>query len=341
MSRRRAPAVVLLLTAALAACAVAGLALGPVRIPPAQVLDTVLDGPGRPGAFASIVWDVRMPRVLLGAVVGTGLAVAGTVLQALVRNQLADPFLLGASSGASAGAVAVIVLGAGAGVLGGIGVPLAAFAGSMGALVAVYALARRGGTMTTGRLILAGVAVQYVLSALTSLVLVLAAHPDQMRSVLFWTLGGLGGARWDELALPAVALLLGTGLLIALARPLDLLLAGEEGARTLGLDTGRFRAAVFVLTSLVIGVLVAYSGAIGFVGLMVPHAARMVVGAGHRALLPVAALGGAVFLSLADLLARTAAAPEEIPVGVVTALVGGPFYLWMLRRSTRTEGVAG
>ncbi|AKL69094.1 MULTISPECIES: FecCD family ABC transporter permease [Streptomyces] len=341
MSRRRAPAVVLLLTAALAACAVAGLALGPVRIPPAQVLDTVLDGPGRPGAFASIVWDVRMPRVLLGAVVGAGLAVAGTVLQALVRNQLADPFLLGASSGASAGAVAVIVLGAGAGVLGGIGVPLAAFAGSMGALVAVYALARRGGTMTTGRLILAGVAVQYVLSALTSLVLVLAAHPDQMRSVLFWTLGGLGGARWDELALPAVALLLGTGLLIALARPLDLLLAGEEGARTLGLDTGRFRAAVFVLTSLVIGVLVAYSGAIGFVGLMVPHAARMVVGAGHRALLPVAALGGAVFLSLADLLARTAAAPEEIPVGVVTALVGGPFFLWMLRRSTRTEGVAG
>ncbi|MER5567685.1 iron ABC transporter permease [Streptomyces goshikiensis] len=341
MSRRRAPAVVLLLTAALAACAVAGLALGPVRIPPGQVLDAVLDGPGRPGAFASIVWDVRMPRVLLGAVVGAGLAVAGTVLQALVRNQLADPFLLGASSGASAGAVAVIVLGAGAGVLGGIGVPLAAFAGSMGALVAVYALARRGGTMTTGRLILAGVAVQYVLSALTSLVLVLAAHPDQMRSVLFWTLGGLGGARWDELALPAVALLLGTGLLIALARPLDLLLAGEEGARTLGLDTGRFRAAVFVLTSLVIGVLVAYSGAIGFVGLMVPHAARMVVGAGHRALLPVAALGGAVFLSLADLLARTAAAPEEIPVGVVTALVGGPFFLWMLRRSTRTEGVAG
>ncbi|OKI60594.1 FecCD family ABC transporter permease [Streptomyces sp. MJM1172] len=341
MSRRRAPAAVLLLAAALAACAVAGLALGPVRIPPGQVLDTILVGPGRPGAFASIVWDVRMPRVLLGAVVGAGLAVSGTVLQALVRNQLADPFLLGASSGASAGAVAVIVLGAGAGVLGGIGVPLAAFAGSMGALVAVYALARRGGTMTTGRLILAGVAVQYVLSALTSLVLVLAAHPDQMRSVLFWTLGGLGGARWDELALPAVALLLGTGLLIALARPLDLLLAGEEGARTLGLDTGRFRAAVFVLASLVTGVLVAYSGAIGFVGLMVPHAARMAVGAGHRALLPVAALGGAVFLSLADLLARTAAAPEEIPVGVVTALVGGPFFLWMLRRSTRTEGVAG
>ncbi|MFH7597816.1 iron ABC transporter permease [Streptomyces racemochromogenes] len=338
--RRRTAAVLALLAAALAGSAVAGLALGPVRIAPGQVLDVLSAGPeGRRGAFASIVWDVRMPRVLLGAVVGAGLAVAGAVLQALVRNALADPFLLGASSGASAGAVLVIVLGVGAG--SAVGLPLAAFAGSLAALVAVYALARRGGTMTTGRLILAGVAVQYVLSALTSLVLVVSAHPDQMRSVLFWTLGGLGGARWEELALPAGALLAGTGLLVALARPLDLLLAGEEGARTLGLDTGRFRAAVFVLSSLVIGVLVAYSGAIGFVGLMVPHAARMVVGAGHRRLLPVCALAGAVFLTLADLLARTVAAPEEIPVGVVTALVGGPFFLWMLRRSTRSEGVAG
>lgn len=331
-----------LLAVALAASMVAGLALGPVRIPPGQVVDIVLGGPGARGAFASIVWDVRMPRVLLGAVVGAGLAVAGAVLQALVRNPLADPFLLGASSGASAGAVLVIVSGAGAATAaGGLGLPAAAFAGSMAALVAVYALARRGGTMTTGRLILAGVAVQYVLSALTSLVLVLSAKPDQLRTAVFWTLGGLGGARWDELALPAAALLAGTGLLTALARPLDLLLAGEEGAQTLGLDTGRFRAAVFVLASLVTGVLVAYSGAIGFVGLMVPHAARMAVGAGHRALLPVAALAGAVFLVLADLVARTAAAPEEVPVGVVTALVGGPFFLWMLRRTSRTEGVAG
>ncbi|MFF7498482.1 FecCD family ABC transporter permease [Streptomyces lavendulae] len=347
MKRGRTATVLLLLAAALAASAVAGLALGPVRIAPGRVLDLLLAGPGaRGGAFASIVWDVRMPRVLLGAVVGAGLAVTGTVLQALVRNQLADPFLLGASSGASAGAVLVIVFGTAAGAgavgaLGGAGVPLAAFAGSMAALVTVYALARRGATMTTGRLILAGVAVQYVLYALTSLVLVLSASPDQMRSVLFWTLGGLGGARWSELALPAAALFVGTGVLVTLARPLDLLLAGEEGAHTLGLDTGRFRAAAFVLTSLVIGVLVASSGAIGFVGLMVPHAARMVVGAGHRALLPVAALGGAVFLTLADLLARTAAAPEEIPVGVVTALVGGPFFLWMLRRSGRGEGVTG
>ncbi|WP_328971807.1 FecCD family ABC transporter permease [Streptomyces sp. NBC_00239] len=334
------PAVLLLLAAALAGSAVAGLALGPVRMAPGEVLRIVVDGE-RTGAYAAIVWDVRMPRVLLGAVVGAGLAVAGTVLQALVRNQLADPFLLGASSGASAGAVAVIVLGAGAGIATSVALPAAAFAGSTFALVAVYALARRGGTMTTGRLILAGVCVQYILSALTSLVLVMAAQAEHLRSIMFWTLGGLGGARWSELGLPAAALALGTGLLLALARPLDLLLAGEEGAHTLGLDTGRFRAAVFVLTSLVVGILVAASGAIGFVGLMVPHAARMAVGSAHRRLLPVAALGGALFLTLADLAARTVAAPEEIPVGVVTALAGGPFFLWLLRRSQRAEGLTG
>ncbi|WP_443059054.1 FecCD family ABC transporter permease [Streptomyces sp. NBC_00388] len=318
--------------------AVAALALGPVRIPPGEVLQAVFGRP-RKGAYASIVWDVRAPRVVLGAVVGAGLAVTGTVLQALVRNPLADPFLLGASSGASAGAVTVIVLGAGAATT--VALPAAAFAGSMGALVAVYVMARRGGTVTTGRLILAGVAIQYILSAFTSLVLVLSAEAEHARSILFWTLGGLGAARWDQLALPTAVLVLGIGLLAALARPLDLLLTGEEAAHTLGLDTGRFRGGVFVLVSLVIGVLVACSGAIGFVGLMVPHAARLTVGAGHRRLLPVAALGGAVFLLLADLLARTAAAPQEIPAGVVTALAGGPFFLWLLRRSARTEGIAG
>ncbi|MFF3781923.1 FecCD family ABC transporter permease [Streptomyces sp. NPDC001933] len=324
----------------LLAAAVAGLVLGPVRIPPGEVLSTVLGGE-RSGAFPTIVWEVRLPRVLLGAVVGAGLALSGAVLQALVRNPLADPFLLGASSGASAGAAVVVVLGVGAGVATDVALPLAAFAGSMTALVAVYAMARRGGTMTTGRLILAGVAIQYVLSAFTSLILVLSSRAEHVREIMFWTLGGLGGARWDQLALPAVVLCVGAVLLISLARPLDLLLTGEEGARSLGLDPGRFRGGVFVLVSLIIGVLVAYSGAIGFVGLMVPHAARLIVGASHRRLLPVTALGGAVFLLLADLLARTVAAPREIPAGVVTALVGGPFFLWLLRRSSRTEGITG
>ncbi|MFE0175633.1 FecCD family ABC transporter permease [Streptomyces sp. NPDC059002] len=328
------------LTAALAAAIVAGLALGSVRIPPGNVIE-ILTGNAEPSPFRTIVLDVRLPRVLLGATVGAGLAVIGTVLQALVRNPLADPFLLGVSSGASVGAVGAIVLGGTFGVGSALAttvtIPAAAFAGALIALVLVYALARSGGGFATGRLILAGVAVSYILTALTSLILVTADSADHLKEVLYWTLGGLGSARWDMLALPCVALVAGTALLMALARPLDLLLVGEEGATVLGLDTARFRAAVFVLASLLTGVLVAYSGAIGFVGLMVPHAARMLVGAAHRPLLPVVALMGAVFLVVADLAARTVAAPQDIPVGVLTALTGGPFFLWLLRR--RTEGV--
>ncbi|OEJ26693.1 iron ABC transporter [Streptomyces agglomeratus] len=337
--RLRYTLLVAALAALLAAAAVAGLALGSVRIPAPQVLE-IVTGAADAGPYRTIVLDVRLPRVLLGAVVGAGLAVIGTVLQALVRNPLADPFLLGVSSGASVGAVGVIVLGIGAGLATTVTVPLAGFAGALASLVLVHALARGGGAMTTGRLLLAGVAVSYILSALTSLLMVTSARADHLKEILYWTLGGLGSARWDMLALPTTVLALGTALLVTLARPLDLLLAGEEGATVLGLDTGRFRAAVFVLASLLTGVLVAFSGAIGFVGLMVPHAARMAVGAGHRRLLPVAALGGAAFLVLADLAARTVAAPQDIPVGVLTALTGGPFFLWLLRRRAygTTEG---
>ncbi|MFF9339502.1 MULTISPECIES: FecCD family ABC transporter permease [unclassified Streptomyces] len=333
--RLRHAAVLAGLLAALAAAVLASLALGSVRIPPGQVLDA-LTGRAAPSPYRTIVLDVRLPRVLLGAVVGAGLAVVGTVLQALVRNRLADPFLLGISSGASTGAVLVIVLGIGASTA--LALPAGAFAGSLLALVLVYGLARRGSTMTGPRLVLAGVAVSYVLSALTTLLLVTAGRPEHFQEALHWSLGGLGSARWDTLPLPAAVLVLGTGVLLALARPLDLLLTGEEDATALGLDTGRFRAAVFVLASLVTAVMVAASGAVGFIGLMAPHAARLAVGAPHRRLLPVAALGGAVALVAADLGARTLAAPQDIPVGVLTALTGGPFFLWLMRR--RPEGAA-
>ncbi|NEE13743.1 iron ABC transporter permease, partial [Streptomyces sp. SID7499] len=257
------------LAALLAAAVLAALALGSVRIPPGQVL-SILTGRADASPFRTIVLDVRLPRVLLGIVVGAGLAVIGTVLQALVRNQLADPFLLGVSSGASTGAVLVIVLGIGATLATTVTIPAAAFAGALLSLLLVYTLARGGGGLTTNRLVLAGVAVSYVLSALTSLILVTSARADHLQEVLYWTLGGLGAARWDMLALPAATLVVGTAVLLTLARPLDLLLVGEEGATVLGLDTARFRAAVFVLASLMTGALVAYSGAIGFVGLMVP-----------------------------------------------------------------------
>lgn len=333
--RLRYPLVLGCLVAALAVAVVAGLALGSVRIGPGEVV-AALTGRAAPSPYRTIVLDVRLPRVLLGAIVGAGLAVVGTVLQALVRNKLADPFLLGISSGASTGAVAVLVLGIGGGVTTTVAMPAAAFAGSLVALALVYSLARRGGAMTGGRLVLAGVTVSYILSALTTLLLVVAARPEQFQEALYWTLGGLGSARWGTLVLPGVVLLAGTALLMTLARPLDLLLVGEEGASVLGLNAGAFRAAVFVVASLVTGVMVAASGAVGFIGLLVPHAARAVVGAGHRGLLPVAALGGAVVLVVADLAARTVAAPQDVPVGVLTALIGGPFFLWLMRR--RPEG---
>ncbi|MFI1013278.1 FecCD family ABC transporter permease [Streptomyces sp. NPDC020965] len=335
-SRLRYGAVVVALLIALAVAVVAGLGLGSVRIPPGQVIDALLPG-AEPSPFRTIIIDVRLPRVLLGALVGAGLAVAGTVLQALVRNRLADPFLLGISSGASTGAVTVLVLGIGT--TTAVATPAGAFVGALCALFLVYGLARRDGAMTGTRLVLAGVTVSYIFTALTTLALVASARPEHFREALYWSLGGLGSARWDSVLLPAIVLGFALPLLLALAKPLDLLLVGEEGATVLGLDVARFRAAVFVLVSLVTAVLVAVSGAVGFIGLIVPHAARLLVGATHRTLLPVAALGGAVALVVADLGARTVASPQDIPVGVLTALLGGPLFLWLMRSRTARGAV--
>ncbi|MGW4272727.1 FecCD family ABC transporter permease [Streptomyces seoulensis] len=339
-SRMSFTAVLAVLAVLLVASLTAGLCLGSVHVPPGQVWGIVTHALGADWseptwtrARETIVLDVRGPRVLLGAVTGAGLAVVGTALQALVRNPLAEPYLLGVSSGASLGAVAVIVFGVS--VFGAVSLPAAAFTGALGALVLVYAAARTGGRLTSLRLILAGVAVASVLSALLNLLLLTADNGNEARTVLAWTLGGLGGVSWRALWLPGLALLLGIAVLMAQAPHLNLLLAGEEAAATLGLDVARFRARMFVLVSLVTGVLVAAAGPIGFVGLMLPHVVRLLVGGDHRRVLPAAALGGAAFLVLADIAARTVAAPQEIPVGVLTALCGGPFFLWLMRRDAR------
>ncbi|MEU9558967.1 FecCD family ABC transporter permease [Streptomyces fumanus] len=343
--RTRLTVTLLVLTALLAVSATAGLAIGSVRVPPAQVWGIVTHAlgadwrePDWSRARETIVVDVRAPRVLLGAVTGAGLAVIGTALQALVRNPLAEPYLLGVSSGASLGAVSVIVFGVT--LFGPLSLPAAAFAGALGALLLVYATARTGGRITSSRLVLSGVAIAAVLTALLDLLLLTTDRGNETRAVLAWTLGGLGGSDWGTVWLPTTALLLGAGALMAQARNLNLLLAGEEAATTMGLDVARFRARLFVLLSLVTGVLVAAAGPIGFVGLMMPHIVRLFVGGDHRRVLPTAALGGAVFLVWADIAARTVAAPTEIPVGVLTALCGGPFFLWLMRRDARrgTEG---
>ncbi|MDG9700838.1 iron ABC transporter permease [Streptomyces sp. DH37] len=334
------PVVLALLGALLLVSLTAGVAIGSVRVPPGQVWGIVAHHLGAGWVEAdwtrareTIVLDVRAPRVLLGAVTGAGLAVVGTAMQALVRNPLADPYLLGVSSGASLGAVLVIV--SGVALFGPLSLPVSAFAGALLTLLLVYVTARAGGRITSVRLVLSGVAVAAVLTAATHLVLLTAERGNQAREVLAWTLGGLGGVRWGTLWLPAAVLVAAVALLLVQARPLNLLLAGEEAATTMGLDVARFRARMFVLLSLVTGVLVAAAGPIGFVGLMLPHTVRLFAGGDHRRVLPAAALAGAVFLVWADIAARTVAAPQEIPVGVLTALCGGPFFLWLMRRDAR------
>ncbi|HEX2297023.1 MAG TPA: iron ABC transporter permease [Pseudonocardiaceae bacterium] len=319
--------------------------VGPVAIPPGtsarivahHLLPGLID-PDWQIVQDRIVWTFRLPRTLLAVVVGAGLAVVGTVLQAVVRNPLADPYLLGVSSGASLGAVLVLVLGPA--VAGGLSLSGAAFLGGLLATGLVYLLAQRGGRISPSRLILAGVALAYLFQACYSFLL-LKTQPEATQGVLFWLLGSLGGANWADLTLPTLVLLLGSAVLVLQARPLNSLLAGDETAVSLGLNVNRFRVQLLVVTSLLVGVMVAISGAIAFVGLIVPHMVRLVVGADHRRVLPVAVLTGAVFLVLVDLAARTVNQPAELPLSIVTALVGVPFFLWLLRRRERGREVYG
>ncbi len=329
-----------MLVAALVVCLLAtvtmAVMIGPVSISPSVIWRVALDhvAPGWLSLTwqpfeASIVWDVRLPRVLLATIVGAGLAVVGAALQALLRNGLADPYLLGTSAGASLGAVGVLLFGASA--LGALSVSVAAFAGALLATTSVYALAWQSGRFPTARLVLSGVAVSYLCSSMTNLLIFRAPSGEQARTALFWMLGGLAAARWESLGLPAAVVLLGTAVLVTYSRTLNILSLGEEAAATLGVDADRLRRTGFVITSLITGVLVALSGGIGFVGLMVPHFVRLAVGADHRRVLPVSALIGAIFLTWADVLARVVVAPEELPIGVVTAFVGAPCFLWLMR----------
>ncbi len=287
-------------------------------------------------AQEQIVWLIRFPRVLLAACIGAGLAVVGVTMQALVRNTLADPYLLGISSGASVGAVGAIGLGlfAFAGIYA---VSLGAFAGSLLALLVVFLFARRYGQLAPQRLILAGLAVSYVFTGITSFVTLTSDNRQLAGQILAWTLGSVARAKWFDLTLPTLLLLCGTGYLLTQARALNALVAGDETAMTLGLDLRRFRQTLFLVTALLTGAMVAVSGSIGFVGLMIPHITRLLVGADHRRVLPLSLAVGSIFLIWVDIVARTIVAPTELPVGVVTALLGGPFFLWLMWREQQQE----
>lgn len=317
--------------------------LGPVGIAPetvAQIVSHHLFGVPQEITWTpaedAIVWLLRVPRVLLGVAVGAGLAIAGVALQALTRNMLAEPYLLGVTSGASTLAAASILFGFGA----GIGSSSLAGSAAIGALLAgvgVFLLACVRGQMTSTRLVLAGVSVGYVLHAITSFLIFASDNPDAGRAVLFWILGSLTLASGGSALVTGVVVLATLLTLLIVARSLDALAIGDNTAQTLGISPNKLRAGAMLVIALCVGSLVAASGGIGFVGLIIPHVARMCVGTAHRRLLPVAAMLGAIFLIWVDVLARTALAPQELPLGIVTALAGAPLLFVLIRRLDPTR----
>ena len=282
-------------------------------------------------ALVTVIWRLRLPRILVGLCAGAVLSVGGACLQAVVRNDLADPYLLGVSSGASLGAALVIAGGAG----GALTTTGGAFLGALAALVLVMALAGGGGRLSGSRLVLAGLTAGYFLSAVTNLVVVLSDSRDAVRAITFWMLGSLNRSSWADVPVLACAAALTLGYLVLRARALDAVGLGDDVARSMGVNPFRLRRSTTAAAALGVAAAVAVSGAIGFVGLVVPHLARRLVGATHRALLPAAAMLGALVLVAADALARTVLAPREIPLGILTALVGTPLLMWMMRRRPR------
>ncbi|WP_428965761.1 FecCD family ABC transporter permease [Micromonospora fluostatini] len=335
MVRAAGPAVVLVvLTVGLLASVGAAVTIGPAELSIGTVWRVVADHLGLARSDVTplrehIVWDLRLPRVLGAAAVGAGLATAGAVMQTVTRNPLADPYLLGVSSGASLGAVLVIVAGVGSGV---VAVGGGAFVGALTAFAAVVAVAGRRAALAPTRVVLMGVAVAQLCAALTSFVIIWVGDPHATQSITFWLSGSLARAGWAELAWAAPVLVVVLGLIGWHARALDAFAFGEEAAATLGVDVTRVRWLLLVATALLTAVLVAMSGAIGFVGLIMPHAARLLTGPDHRRLLPVVALAGAIFLIWVDTAARTLFEPRELPVGVLTALLGVPAFVILLRR---------
>jgi heme transport system permease protein len=321
--------------------AVASIGIGAVEIAPRQVIAIIGNHLGLHLDVAytqqqdAVVWSIRLPRVLLGMLVGSALASSGAALQGLFRNPLADPGLIGVSSGAAFGAV--IALGLGINWFGLGTTPIFAFVGGFVTAMLAYLIARHNGRTEVVTLVLAGIALNTFAGAGTSLV-TFVANDAQLRAIIFWSLGSLGNATWRSLATVAPFILIGLLASLRWGGNLNLLTLGEREARHLGLESERFRFVVIFMTSLMTGASVAAAGIISFVGLIIPHVMRLVCGPDHRILIPASAIGGAILLVQADLIARTIVAPLELPLGVLTALIGGPFLLVLMLRARRSAG---
>ena len=338
MSRRLIRLLLVLLT--LSVALIGGVAIGETSIEPSVVLQVLANKLWGAGYVLDpidegIVWNYRLTRALVAAACGAGLATCGVILQSLLRNPLADPYLLGISAGASTGAVMVALLGVGA---GAISLSVGAFAGAVIAFVLVILLARVSGSASgTGQIILAGIAGSQLFNALTAFLITRSASSEQARGIMFWLLGNLGGVRWPSVWLAVPVAVLGLVVCLWHRRALDAFTFGADSAASLGIPVRLVQILLIGCAALVTAVMVSIVGSIGFVGLVIPHAARLLLGTGHARLLPASALGGAVFLIAADVLSRTLIKGQVIPVGVITALVGAPVFALILvgRRSAR------
>jgi iron complex transport system permease protein len=343
--RVRLLAVTFVLAAAAVLASLAALGVGAVPIPPEKVGGVLLgwlwgDTAALSSREALVILNIRLPRLVLGAMVGAGLAVAGALMQGLFRNPLADPGLVGVSAGAGLAAAATIVLGDRllAGVIGKLpfaALPAGAFLGGLLTTTLLYLIATREGRTSVATMLLAGVALGALAGAMTGF-LAFLSDDRQLRDLTFWSLGSLGGATWAKVWAVAPVLVVLLAVTPFLARGLDALALGEAEAWHLGVPVQRLKAAIIVLTALAVGASVAAAGLIGFIGIVVPHMLRLVIGPSHKALLPLAALSGATLLVAADTLARVVVAPAELPIGIVTAVIGAPFFLWLLLRGDRS-----
>jgi len=330
----------LVLTALLAGCIVLATATGAVQIPYALVTKILLDQlplvdfSGWEKAQEIIIITIRLPRVLLAVLIGGGLAITGATLQALFRNPMADPGVIGVSSGAAL--AAVIALSSGMALRHYMILPISAFLGALGTLFLVYALATRRGRTPMATLLLSGIAVGIFMGSILSLILTRISSLDAFREIFFWLMGGLDGRGWSHFSIAVWPILIGTLSLIFFSRDLNLLmLEGEGGAAALGMEVRTVQGILLILAALVIGVAVAFSGTVPFVGLIVPHVIRLMIGPDHRYLLPASFLAGGSLLVGADLMARTVVAPEELPLGTMTSLIGVPFFLYLLKRDEK------
>ena len=322
-----------------------GVAFGSTNIKPSIVYEFLvekvtginLSGREIEASVSAIIWEIRLPRVILAAITGGTLALCGVLMQCVTRNSIADPYILGISSGASAGAVAVIIIGGSA--LGGISIIGGAFMGAILCGVLVFLIGTQcGRTSSTTRLVLSGLALSTIFSAITNLLIYSAENSNQAKSAMFWTMGSLGGAKWDVILLPLLALITVLIISIMLSKSLDLLLFGDDSAVMLGMNVKLIKSIVLLSSTFLIAIVVSLTGAIGFIGLIVPHVVRTITGSNHKQLIILSVILGATFLIGSDVIARVIFAPKEVPIGIITALIGGPFFLWLIGKNNYSFG---